>query len=297
MPTPHRRCSTCRHFQPAPLWRKGWCRNPLLYSATQNHLVDERDLDCNRQLGDYWEPIESAVVEESVAAEGGTGTDALPPLTDEPILEPVGTARATGPRTSAPPRPFPPLRRPGSANLPARGPADYLRLIMPVVLILVVLGGYAIWTGLLFREAAATPVGTPATVPTAPPEASPTSAATVMVAAATATVAPTPRPTSPPAATTAPTAPPSTPTAAAATQPPAGLRAGGTAVVDTGAGNDNLRLRRDPGRTGVILRSIKNGERVTLVEGPRDVDGQTWWKVEYAGEAGWVAASFLRPAS
>jgi hypothetical protein len=53
-----RKCSTCKHYEPAPIWRKGWCRNPLLYSPQQSHLVGEDDLDCDRGMGNYWEAID-----------------------------------------------------------------------------------------------------------------------------------------------------------------------------------------------------------------------------------------------
>src|SRR5438874_9624464 len=52
-----RKCSTCRHYQPSPLWRKGWCRNPLLYDRNTNHLVEADSLACNRTFIDYWEPM------------------------------------------------------------------------------------------------------------------------------------------------------------------------------------------------------------------------------------------------
>src|SRR5215210_7930747 len=51
-----RKCATCRHYQPSPLWRKGWCRNPLLYDPTTNHLVESESLSCARAFIDYWEP-------------------------------------------------------------------------------------------------------------------------------------------------------------------------------------------------------------------------------------------------
>jgi hypothetical protein len=57
-----RKCSTCKHYEPAPIWRKGWCRNPALYSPQQSHLVGEDDLDCDRGMGNHWEPIESDTV-------------------------------------------------------------------------------------------------------------------------------------------------------------------------------------------------------------------------------------------
>lgn len=56
-----RKCSTCKHYQPSPLWRKGWCRNPLLYDRNTNHLVEGDSLACNRTFIDYWEPIEGPV--------------------------------------------------------------------------------------------------------------------------------------------------------------------------------------------------------------------------------------------
>ena len=55
-----RKCSTCKHYEPAPIWRKGWCRNPLLYSPQQSHLVGEEDLDCDRGMGNYWEPLDGS---------------------------------------------------------------------------------------------------------------------------------------------------------------------------------------------------------------------------------------------
>src|SRR5438477_3641624 len=58
-----RKCSTCRHYQPSPLWRKGWCRNPLLYDRNTNHLVEADSLACNRTFIDYWEPIQGPVPE------------------------------------------------------------------------------------------------------------------------------------------------------------------------------------------------------------------------------------------
>jgi hypothetical protein len=61
---PERKCQTCRHFEPSPIRRMGWCRNPLLYSPHQSHLVDQNDLDCGRGLGNYWEPIEPTVRSE-----------------------------------------------------------------------------------------------------------------------------------------------------------------------------------------------------------------------------------------
>ncbi|MDQ3549250.1 MAG: hypothetical protein M3439_10590, partial [Chloroflexota bacterium] len=50
-----RKCGSCKHYEAAPIWRKGWCRNPMLYSPQQSHLVSEEELDCERGMGNYWE--------------------------------------------------------------------------------------------------------------------------------------------------------------------------------------------------------------------------------------------------
>jgi hypothetical protein len=66
-----RKCSTCKHYQPSPLWRKGWCRNPLLYDRNTNHLVEADSLACNRTFIDYWEPISGPIANSVARASGG----------------------------------------------------------------------------------------------------------------------------------------------------------------------------------------------------------------------------------
>jgi hypothetical protein len=168
---------------------------------------------------------------------------------------------------------------------PARTRADTIRLAAPAIVVLLLLGGYALWTGLLLSTAASAVTPTVAVTATLPPATAVTGAAPTPTIAPTATV--TPPPTSPPPTSTP--APPATP-------PPAGLQAGRAAIVDTGPDNANLRLRREPGSDGVIIRGIRNGERLTLVEGPRRVEAQEWWKIEYSGVTGWVAGAYLKPA-
>jgi hypothetical protein len=321
MPPVQRRCSTCRHFQPAPIWRKGWCRNPVLYAPHQNHLVDERDLDCDRRLGDYWEPIEyvgnltppaplahaasAPPANEAPATDGPDEAEERaasppPPAETPPVVRVSGRRSATG-RQAGP-------GSLGSGGQPVRQPAlagrlgeriDWLRIGLPALAILVLLIAYLIFANNLFRAAAtATPAAENQAVPTGV-----TSAATPGL---TPTVVPTnPPPTAPPLPTAAPTSLAAQPSPAAtkpasspaATVAAGGLRIGGTAVVDTGASNERLRMRREPGRSGVELRLLTNGTRLTIVDGPREIEGQPWWRVQVADEIGWVAGAFIRPVA
>jgi hypothetical protein len=73
-----RKCRTCKHFEPSPIRRKGWCRNPLLYSPQQSHLVHQDDLDCGHRLGNYWEPAESPEEAEPQPAGAEVKPEAAP---------------------------------------------------------------------------------------------------------------------------------------------------------------------------------------------------------------------------
>lgn len=87
-----------------------------------------------------------------------------------------------------------------------------------------------------------------------------------------------------------PTLPPGWPPTATAVAPvpPPGLMVGGTAVVQTTAG-DHLRTRTGPGIGYPVLFLLANGTPVTLREGPVAADGYSWWRVETGdGRAGWA---------
>ncbi len=71
----NRKCGNCRYFEPAPLWRKGWCRNPRLYDRRANHLVDATTIDCEQvfRARIYWEPkLQGEFDSQEVAANSGT---------------------------------------------------------------------------------------------------------------------------------------------------------------------------------------------------------------------------------
>ena len=51
----------------------------------------------------------------------------------------------------------------------------------------------------------------------------------------------------------------------------------------------NLNLRIEPSLQGNVLKKLKEGDQVTVLDGPREVDGYYWWKLRTAdGVEGWA---------
>lgn len=91
------------------------------------------------------------------------------------------------------------------------------------------------------------------------------------------------------AATSVPTRTPvfTTPTQPLTPTPPA-LRVGGNARV-TNTGGAALRGRKQPMLNAATTTTFKEGDHVTILEGPVEADGFTWWRVEGGAGAGWSA--------
>jgi hypothetical protein len=115
---------------------------------------------------------------------------------------------------------------------------------------------------------------------------------TVQVPLVVVTVTPTPivptatlRPTDMPQPTFAPTA------------TPEGLFVGGEALV-SGTGSA-LRLRSDPGLQSTTLKTVSDGTRLKILEGPRDADNLRWWRMQDPtdGAEGWAAETYLTPTT
>jgi hypothetical protein len=69
------------------------------------------------------------------------------------------------------------------------------------------------------------------------------------------------------------------------------LSIGGLAIVNTTEG-DTLNVRAAPTRDSAVMTRLPDGDRVTIVDGPRAAEGFTWWKVRTgAGVQGWVVES------
>ena len=78
---------------------------------------------------------------------------------------------------------------------------------------------------------------------------------------------------------------------------PEGLYIGGAAIV-TGTGS-SLRLRSDPGLQSTTLKTIGDGTRLNILEGPREADGLRWWRLQDPSDnaEGWAAETYLAPAT
>lgn len=83
-----------------------------------------------------------------------------------------------------------------------------------------------------------------------------------------------------------------TPIFATPTAPPTptqiGLRVGGTAQVVNIAGA-TLRSRKQPMLRAATTATFKQGQKVTILEGPVEADGFIWWRIEGPGGGGWSA--------
>lgn len=77
------------------------------------------------------------------------------------------------------------------------------------------------------------------------------------------------------------------------TEPVAGEIGPGATVVTFNT--DPLRMRDQPSLSGDIVVRLGSGSVLTVLDGPREADGYTWWKVRTeGGREGWVAGNWLR---
>jgi hypothetical protein len=100
-----------------------------------------------------------------------------------------------------------------------------------------------------------------------------------------------------PTATARPTVALAPPVTIAPTATPEGLYVGGSVIV-AGTGSA-LRLRSDPGLQSTTLKTVSDGVRLKILEGPRDADELRWWRLQDPsdGAEGWAAEKFLTPAT
>jgi Bacterial SH3 domain len=63
------------------------------------------------------------------------------------------------------------------------------------------------------------------------------------------------------------------------------LGKGKTAIVTTAG----LRSRLEPTTDSRVVITFREGDRVTILDGPRDADGYIWWQIEGNAGSGWSA--------
>ncbi len=103
----------------------------------------------------------------------------------------------------------------------------------------------------------------------------------------------------PPTYTPIPPTPTITPfitaTPAIPTVPPGTIGVGAMVEVT----EDGLRLRDEPSLTGKILNQASAHELFTVIEGPRQADGYTWWLLQGVYDKtrqGWAVDTYLKPS-
>ena len=177
--------------------------------------------------------------------------------------------------------------------------ADYLRIALPIVGLLLLVGLFWYW--------AAQFIGDPANTEPSPP-ATQANVAVINAATPTVVVAPT-AVINAEQGTLAPTAPASTdtpggdPTAAPTTQvepppaddPPAtGQITNGSTVVTN---DDGVNLRDAPSVTGAVVDVLSMDILLTVTGEMTQADNYDWWPVRTpGGQEGYVAADFIAPA-
>ncbi|MEI7556991.1 SH3 domain-containing protein [Candidatus Chlorohelix sp.] len=309
----NRKCANCRYFEPAPLWRKGWCRNPRLYDRRANHLVDATSIDCEQvfRARIYWEPIpEPELIPSHTilgqfadnSTEGSVDGGGKPRVVStEGVLRPKAPIRPVISRTqrNAPGREkteaLPDmvkqpnqLRRWMLANIPyydkVDGPFSRVpwAIILPgLVILLALLIIFAnIFGGSKKQEAVS---ATPAAVVTSLGATSAVSLTTTSSNNNNAVATPT-------LSNALPTA---SPLPVTTTVVSGEKRA---KVVNTGT-SKSVNLRKDTSTKDDknIIARIPEGSEVVIIGAPQFAEGKEWWQIKYKEFTGWAAKDYLQP--
>jgi hypothetical protein len=303
-----RKCSTCKHYEPAPIWRKGWCRNPLLYSPQQSHLVGEEDLDCERGMGNYWE---------------GTGTlhdaqiaEALHVLDREPVAplhiygknqeimtassgRPVYTVSGSSDYRDDPPLDDPADGRPASARggerqleyySDERYWTDYLRIILPILGVLLFLVLLYLWALTFLRDDEDTPgqagVGGTPTLSIITADATETPRVGATGTPRIVVTAPPIQPTEEGTGSEEPTAPPDE-------EAPGGDIYVGAIVQVANTGGTGANMRSEPTTDGEVVDVLLDGTELEVIGESQESQGFVWWNVSGEAGTGWIVADYL----
>lgn len=297
-----RKCGACKHFEPAPIWRKGWCRNPLLYSPQQSHLVFEDDLDCERGMGNYWEPVEQAGFVDSsfsetvsraftgtpsrtpggqpvftVSGSSGYGSDPPPPSGGPPIWGSGGSGRGSGDGGDY----F------GGGYEEERYWTDYLRIAAPVLGVFLLIVLFWFWVSNFLGDDDDPNQGANGTATTNLPTTQITATATGAAAAGTGTT---------PIATAGVTGTASAgddPTPTSEVVPPGGEIYAGATVEVANTGGAGVNVRADANTSSEVVTVALDGWVGVTTDVAIEGEGYIWWPVDFDGTFGYVVQDYL----
>ena len=292
-----RACGTCRFYEPSVVWRQGWCRNARLYGPQESHPVDAGTLDCeNGTAESLWQPADAQGVvprRSSFVYRARPVTSAqrlglgLGPSGGGIMAEGQGGAGSSEERTV-------------SYQPEERYWTDYLRIALPVIGLLLLIGLLWYWASALIGDGGDQPPPTQETAAVITPvnEATPAPpTATAVVIAPTPGPPPVPTPTAAPAVATTQA---QTPTPAAAVADPANPCASLPvypvgAVVATTA---ELNLREGPSTDSAPVVVLPEGTRLQVTGEFQEAGQCDWWPVTVVdtGQSGFVIEQYLESA-
>ncbi|MCL5957955.1 MAG: hypothetical protein M1358_01345 [Chloroflexi bacterium] len=259
----NKRCGTCFYYEPSPLWRKGWCRNPSLFEGRVNHLVEAGEYSCQGTFStDFWlaaprrksrAPVDCTVVQSSQPS--SSPKEAVASIVEDNAGGDSIAENGIGTPTVASASK---LRRQTQWGV---GPSSrHARLSVTVLVAAIALVLISALGWISYSTAGAKESKTIST---------------------TASLSPTPDLINPMFG------PSPTPTVTAS------LLAVDRYARVVGTENNGLQVRLDPGSESPSVALLPDGTIVHLLKGPVAVDGYLWWEIEAAGKSGWSADKWL----
>ena len=292
-----RACGSCRFYEPSPVWRQEWCRNARLYGPQESHPVDAGALDCeNAAAKGLWEPADAQeVIPQQSTFAYRAHQESAPLRPDQGSASSGGETMAEGEGRAGSSE-----ERTVSYQPEERYWTDYLRIALPVIGLLLLIGLLWYWASALIGDGGNQPPPTPETVAviTRVNEATPAPPTATAVV-----IAPTPGPPQPPTATAAPavaTTQAVTPTPAAVAADPANPCASLPvySVGDVVTTTAQLNLREGPSTDSAVVVELPEGSRLQVTGEFQEAGQCDWWPVTVVdtGQAGFVIEQYLEPA-
>lgn len=295
------------------MWRKGWCRNPLLFSPQQSHLVNDEDLDCERGMGNYWESMEPITTPEPASLATGFDESVSMAFTSKapktqlvseignPVYPVMGAAGQGGDRPpyDDPPgdgwsggEPPNPSGREYNYYPEERYWTDYLRIAAPIFGVILMVFLFWWWVTNFIGDD--------------DPEDG-TIAGNATSTVTISTIGETPDPSAPPVETEGTPSGgvvfPTTPPAGEGTDPPidetedpevpSGIYNGATVEVFN-TGGTGVNVRTQPTTDSEIISVFLDGTVLTVIGEATGGEGFTWWPVVSTdGIEGYVVQEYL----